>query len=310
MFMVAQMPVHALARAVREHDTRLWRLLKTHVNEARSRVDMSRTKEVLVDETSQAKGQEYVSIFMEPAQGEAKPRVLFVAKGRCASVFEEFVTDLEAHGGEASRIRDLCMDMSNSFQKGAAESLPQARITFDRFHVMKLVGEALDEVRRYEQKTRPILRGTRYTWLRNPETLSSAQSQTYTTLSRLNLKTVQAYQMKLNLREVWTQPNAASARRMLLAWCRWVRRKAKPKKPGTQSGLEPMLRLATTIREKAEGILNYFRRHLTQGVIEGLGSIVQAARARARGYRNPETYKTMIYLLGGQLQFNLPAFTH
>jgi transposase len=309
MFMVAQMPVHALARAVREHDTRLWRLLKTHVNEARSRVDMSRTREVLVDETSQAKGQEYVSIFMEPAQGEAKPRVLFVANGRCASVFEEFVKDLEAHGGKAPRIRDLCMDMSNSFQKGAADSLPQARITFDRFHVMKLVGEALDLVRRHEQKTQPLLRGTRYTWLRNPETLSRAQSQTFTTLSRLNLRTALAYQMKLNLREVWLQPNASAARRLLLAWCRWVRRKAKPK-PGKASALDPMFRLATTIREKADGILNYFRRHLTQGVIEGLGSVVQAARARARGYRNPETYKTMIYLLGGQLQFNLPAFTH
>jgi transposase len=309
MLMVGQMPVRALARFLGEQDTRLWRLLQAHVKEARSRVDTSKVREVLVDETSQAKGQTYVSIFMEPAQRETKPRVLFVADGRSAGVFGEFVKDLEAHGGEASKIRDVCMDMSNSFQKGAAESLPRASVTFDRFHVMKLVGEAVDEVRRQEQRTQPLLRGTRYTWLRNPEGLSGAQAERFATLSRLNLNTVVAYQMRLNLREVWTQSNATSARRMLLAWCRWVRRKAKPK-AGKNTGLEAMLRLATTIREKADGILNYFRRGLTQGVIEGLGSIVQAARARARGYRNPETYKTIIYLLGGRLDFNLPALSH
>ena len=67
---------------------------------------------------------------------------------------------------------------------------------------------------------------------------------------------------------------------------------------------------ATTIREGAERILNYYRLRLTSGVIEGLNSFVQAARPRARGYRNPETFKTMIYLIAGDLDFRLPVVTH
>jgi transposase len=89
-----------------------------------------------------------------------------------------------------------------------------------------------------------------------------------------------------------------------------VRRAARPAKGQAASGLEPMARVAKTIREKLRGILNYFRRRLTSGVIEGINSMVQAARARARGYRNAETFKTMIYLIAGRLRFNLPALTH
>jgi transposase len=166
VLLAPHMALRPLARSVGEHDTRLWRVLKAHVEEARERVDMSEVKELLVDETSQAKGHEYVSLFVEPAQGAQKPRVLHVADGRKAEVFDRFVEDLEAHGGSPERVRDVCMDMSGSFQKGAAQALPGARVTFDPFHVAKLVNEAVDEVRRDETKTQPALNGTRYTWIK------------------------------------------------------------------------------------------------------------------------------------------------
>lgn len=307
MLMAPHMAMRPLARSVGEHDTRLWRVLKAHVEDARERVDMSEVRELLVDETSQAKGHEYVSIFVEPAQKEEKPRVLFVADGRRAEVFDRFAGDLEAHGGSPERVRDVCMDMSESFQKGAADALPGARVTFDPFHVAKLANEAVDEVRREETRTQPALKGTRYTWIKNPENLTAAQFEAFSTLHRFNLRTVDAYHMRLNLREVWRQPSVQKARSLLRRWCRWVLRKAKADATGL---LAPMRRLATTIREKMEGILNYFRRGLTNGTMEGLNSMVQAARARARGYRNPETFKTIIYLIAGRLQFNLPALTH
>jgi len=303
MFMAPELPMRALARAVREHDTRLWRLVKDHVEDARSRIDMSHVRELVVDETSQAKGHEYVTLFVAP--GEEKAQALFVADGRKHEVFGEFVEDLEAHGGIPSKIGDICMDMSESFQKGAAEHLPGAKITFDKFHVVKLVSEAVDEVRRAEQASQPDLKGTRYTWLKNPEDMTSEQFAAFARLHRRNLDTVDAYHMRLNLQDLWKQPSAKVARAYLLTWSRWVRRKAK-----RRPGLAPMLRVAKTIRAKLQGILHYFRRRLTSGVIEGLNSIVQAARARARGYRNPETYKTIIYLIAGKLHFNLPALTH
>ena len=308
MLLAAEMPVRALARMTDEHDTRLWRVIQRHVEEAREAVDMSKVRELVVDETSRSRGHEYVTLFVEP--GEDQARVLHVADGRSADTFKEFCTVLKAHGGAPEKIRDTCMDMSEAFQKGAAEHLPKTEVTFDRFHVVKLVSTALDEVRRLERGERPELKHSRYSWLKNPENLSQRQAEKLLGLKALNLKTGKAYQMKLNIQEVWRQPSVAAARRVLRAWCSWVVRDSKPRKGVPTSGLEPMLRVARTVREKLRGILNYFRRRLTSGVIEGINSYVQAARARARGYRNPYTFKTMIYLIAGRLQFSLPSLTH
>lgn len=307
MLMAPEMPMRALARALGEHDTRLWRVVQAHVEEARERVDMSEVKDMVVDETSQAKGHEYVTLFVEP--GREKARVLFVADGRTHQTFHDFEADFRAHGGRPAQVKDVCMDMSAAFQKGAAETLPGASITFDHFHVAKLASEAVDEVRRQERAHQPLLKDTRYTWLKNPENLTGAQFERFARLCDLNVKTVDAYHARLNLREVWRQPDAQSARRTLLEWCRWVKRLARHKK-GELDLLAPMRRVAATVRENLKGILNYFRRRLTSGVIEGLNSHVQAARARARGYRNPATFKTIIYLIAGRLQYNLPAVTH
>jgi transposase len=308
MLLASEMPVMAIARMTGEHDTRLWRLIHGHVADARKSVDMKDVKGVIVDETSRARGHDYVTLFVEP--GEEQARVLFVADGKDHSTFETFTSDLRAHGGDPTRVRDVCMDMSEAFQKGAAEQLPQAAVTFDRFHVVKLVGEAVDEVRRLERAEQPALKNTRYTFLKNPANLTGAQFEGLLRLSQLNLKTTKAYQMRLNVQEAWTRRDAKTAGRLLREWCGWVRRAARPVRGQTKSGLEPMARVAKTIRDKMAGILNYFRRRLTSGVIEGINSMVQAARARARGYRNAQTFKTMIYLIAGRLQFNLPALTH
>jgi len=307
-----EMPVAAVARILAEHDTRLWRTVKFHVADARTRVDMSGVRQTVVDETSQARGHDYVSLFVEPGARSQEARVLFVTPGRDRTVFSRFRQDLEEHGGSIEKIRDVCMDMSAAFRKGAADTMPKAEVTYDPFHVTKLVSEAVDEVRRLEvQRVEgAVLKGTRYTWLKNPEHLTPGQFVDFVRLSELNLATVTAYHMRLNLREVWKATGARAARKVLGKWCGWVMRASRPARDATPSLLAPMRRAAQTIREHMRGILNYYRRRLTSGIIEGFNSIVQAARARARGYRNSETFQTIIYLLGGRLQFNLPMATH
>ena len=304
MMMSSEMPMKALARAVREHDTRLWRLVTAHVQQARAKVDMSGVRDLVVDETSQARGHEYVTIFVEP--GEEEARVLFVDNGRSSDTFSHFSQDLAAHGGSAAKVRDVCMDMSPAYRKGAEQAMPRAEVTYDRFHVLKLASEAVDEVRRLELKAQPALKGTRYTWLKNPANLTGDQYAKFVRLSELNLNTVTAYHMRLNLQQVWRCRGARTARRLLGKWTGWVHRACRAGK-GEEPGLEPMVRLAKTIREHRHGILNYFRKRMTSAVIEGFNSLVQAARARARGYRNPETFKTIIYLIGGRLKYDLPA---
>ena len=305
LILAREMPVRAVARALHVHDTRLWRLVTALVAEARRDVDMSRVRTLVVDETSRAKGHEYVTLFVEPAEKEA--RVLFVTQGRDHTTFARFSKDLEAHAGDPGKVRDVCMDMSGSFRKGAEESLPGADITYDRFHVVKLASEGVDEVRRTEQAVTGVLTGARYLFLKNPQNLTGTQVERMFRLSELNLATMKAYHMRLNLSEAWTAGSAAAAKRVLGAWRKWVHGASRPGEDGRPSLLEPMARVARTIKEHTRGILNYFRKRLTSGVIEGFNSYVQAARARARGYRNPETFKTMIYLIGGRLKFNLPG---
>jgi transposase len=314
--LVAAMPMAALARLLGENDTRLWRIVQWHVADARRRVDMHAVTSVVVDETSRAKYHHYVSLFLEPrtpaARGAgptpARPaRVLYVTDGRSHTAFHDFVADLTAHGGAPARITDVCMDLSPAYARGAAEALPAAAVTFDRFHVMQVVGKALDDVRRREQRQHPELKRSRYVWLTNPPHLSVAQRALRDRLSQTHLLTAQAYQMRLNLQALWERPTAGAAARYLAGWCAWVETAAaRPADPTQPWVLEAMARAAQTLRTHAAGILNYFRRHLTSGVIEAVNGLAQAARARARGYRNPATFKTIIYLLAGRLRFDLP----
>ncbi len=308
VFLAAEMPMAAISRLVGEHDTRLWRVVEHHVAVARQRVEMSAVTTLVVDETSRAKGHAYVAIFAEP--GAEKGRVLFVADGKDHSTFHAFLADFKAHGGQAAAVSDIAMDMSGAFQRGATETLPMAAITFDRFHVMKLVGDAVDQVRRAEAKERPELAGTRYHWLRNEEDLSPSDKAAVASLSSRNLRTAKAYQLRLTLRELWACADAAEARGFLSKWCALAMRVTRPRKDGKATGFEPLRKAATTIRAGGEGILHYFRRRMTTAVLEGINSIAQAARSRARGYRNAETFKAIIYLLAGRLPFELPVVAH
>lgn len=303
-----QMSMSALARLVREHDTRLWRVVDHYVLEARENVDMSDVTEIVVDETSRAKRHQYVSLFLEPESSASAetPRVIFVTEGKDHSVFHDFVADLKLHDGHVGSITDVCMDMSAAFRKGAAETMPLARVTYDRFHVMKLVNEAVDDARRRETKLEPQLKGTRYAWLKNPSKLTKKQCESVARLSQRNLKTAKAYHMRLNLQDLWAQPHLTATRTFLKRWCQWaLKATARPKDPADVWILERMNTAANTLKDNATDVVNYFRRLLTSGVIEGVNSTIQAARSRARGYRNPRTFKMMIYLIAGKLDLGI-----
>jgi transposase len=304
--LAAHVPMRALARLVHEHDTRLWRIVRHHVREARAKARMDGVEAVVVDETSRAKRHSYVTIFLEPRTPERPARVLFATEGRSGGGFALFKRDLQAHGGDPARVGDVCMDMSEAFLGGAREHLPGARITYDRFHVMKLANEALDKVRRAESASRPELRRTRYDWLSNPSSLSPERRGRIESLAGTNLLTAKAWQMRQNLRALWEQDGIGPAAGYLKRWCAWVGRACRRRR-GRPWTLAPMHKLARTVREHAQGVLNYFRLRLTSGVVESVNGLAQAARARARGYRNPDTFITMIYLIAGRLRFDLPA---
>ncbi len=294
MTLAKSMPVKTMARFVNEHDTRLWRILNHYVDEAREKADHSQVKEVGVDETSRKRGHRYVSLFVDLES----QKVLFATKGKDAATVKRFKEDLVDHGGDPKNIEEVCCDMSPAFISGVEKQFPDAHLTFDKFHVMKTLNDAVDEVRRQEVKDRPELKGSRYVWLKNQKNLKPSQSEILDQLSmkKLNLKTSRAYQIRLNFQDLYQQP-AALAEAFLKKWYFWA----------THSRLEPIIEVARTIKNHWQGILRWFTSKINNGILEGINSLIQAAKARARGYRTERNLITMIYLIAGKLDFDLPT---
>jgi transposase len=292
MTMVSAMPVKAVARIVDEHDTRLWRVVHHYVEEGRARADASEVSRVAIDETAARRGHDYITLFVDIDQA----RVLFATEGKDAATVAAFAEDLAAHGGNPAAVEEVCIDMSPAFIKGVAESLPEAAVTFDKFHAVKIINDAVDQVRRAEQKQQGVLRGTRYIWLRNPDTLSERQRTTLESLPTRHLKTARAYQIRLAFQELYDQPSEAAAS-YLKKWYFWA----------THSRLEPVIDAAHTVKRHWDGILRWFNSKIANGLIEGINSLVQAAKAKARGYRSTRNLKAMIYLVTGKLDLRLPT---
>lgn len=292
MAMAKEMPVNAIARLVGEHDTRIWRILSHYVEEARSKEDFSQVSTIGVDETSSKRGHNYITVFVD--MNESK--VLFATPGKDSETLKAFKLDLEAHGGRADQIEQACCDMSPAFIRGIEDTFENSSITFDKFHLMKVVNEALDEVRRQEQKTRPELRKTRFAWLKNPKNLTAKQQSIIEELNvkTLNLKTAKAYQMKLTFQELYEQPRE-QAEAFLNRWYFWA----------THSRLQPMIDAARTIKRHWAGVLQWFDSGISNGILEGINSLIQAAKAKARGYRSTRNLITIVYLIAGKLNFSV-----
>ena len=293
MTMLSAMPVNTVARMVGEHDTRLWRVLHYYVEQARARTDASDVTRVAIDETAARRGHDYISLFVDIEQA----RVLFATEGRDADTVAAFAEDLAAHGGDPNAVSEVCIDMSPAFIKGVAESLPKAAVTFDKFHAVKIINDAVDQVRRAEQKRHSLLRGTRYLWLRNPENLSQRQRAALDALPTQHLKTARAYQIRLAFQDLYQQPSAEAGADFLKKWYFWA----------THSRLPPMIEAARTVKRHWHGILRWFDSRIANGLIEGINSLVQAAKAKARGYRSIRNLKAIVYLLAGKLDLALPA---
>jgi transposase len=288
VMLAKSMPILAVARFVQEHDTLVWRIVTHYVDAARAKADHSGVTQVGVDETAARRGQKYVSLFVDLEQR----RVLFATPGKDATTVAAFAKDLQAHGGDPEAVTEVSADMSQAFTAGVATSLPNAELTFDKFHVVKLVNDAVDKVRRLERLDHPELVGSRYVWLKNPENLTAQQGEKFDTLDILHshLKTGRAYQIRLAFQDLFNQP-AENAKPFLDKWYFWA----------THSRIPAIIDVAKSIRRHQAGILRWFTSGINNGILEGINSLVQAAKAKARGYRSDRNLATIIYLIAGKL---------
>jgi len=293
MALAMHLPIAVAAGFLDVTDQRLWRVVFHYVEAAVARMDLSGVTRVCIDETAAKRGQDYITLVVD-IDGRS---VVFVADGRNADTVRQFADHLEERGGDASRIKQASIDMSPAFIAGVTENLTEAEITFDRFHVMKLIGDAVGEVRRSEVKARPELRGTRYIWAKNAPNLTVRQSTILDTLASTNLKTARAWRMRLAFQDIYAQPTREWGEMFFDKWIGWAKR----------SRLEPIKAVARTMEKHRDGILAWFDSRISNGLIEGINSLVQAAKAKARGYRNSKTLKTVTYMIAGKLDLKLPT---
>lgn len=292
MTMAPHMSVRAIARLMGVTDMRLWRVIDHYVGQARADRDDSQVRRVGIDETSRRRGHDYISVFMDLERA----KVLFVTEGKDASTVARFADDLVDHGGSPDDVEQVCIDMSAAFIKGVQESLPEAAITFDKFHVMKLLGDAVDQTRRDERATAPELKGQRYALLRRPETMSEAQLEFASSLllSRSAPKTARAFHLKLAFADLWDQPKSF-AEIYLKKWYGWA----------VRSRIPAMIKTAKTIKQHWDGVLQWFQSRISNGLLEGMNSLIQSAKSRARGFRTTHNLANIIYLIAGKLDLGL-----
>lgn len=286
MMLSREMPVKAIADLMGVTDHRIWRVLSHYVEADLGRQDLSGTTAVGVDETAARRGHDYVSLFVDTAEN----KVIFVTEGKDAATVAAFAEHLRAHGGTPEAVGEVTCDMSPAFIAGVREHLPQASLTFDKFHVVKLINDAVDAVRREEQRTEPALKSTRYLWLKNPGKLTVGQLAKVLAFPRRKCRTARAYRMKLILQEIYRLdlPEAEPALWGLYHWM-------------VRSRLEPIIDFGKMMKRHFAGIMRWFETKQTNAILENLNGLVQAARARARGYRSFKNFRTMIYLIAGHM---------
>ena len=294
MTLAREMPIKVAASFLGEHDTRIWRVIDHYIQDARAHVDHSGVQRVGMDETSARKGQDYVSFFFDMDQR----RLLFGTEGKDHKTVKAFIEDLDTHNGSAENITDASLDMSKAFIKGVREAMPNAEITFDPFHLIKLMNDSLSKVRAEEAKLFPgLMKGSRYAVLKNPENLTEKQEGTLTKLCNYRLKTARAYLLKLALQDVYFAPTRVDGERRLKAWYNWAIR----------SQIDQVRKVAKTVKNHWNGILAWFDSKLSNGFIEAINGLIQSTKRRARGYRTTKNLINMAYLIAGKLDFRLPT---
>jgi transposase len=296
MVLVREMPVLTAARILEMKDKRLWRIIRHYVNQALARMDLSGLKAFSLDETKSRRGHRYITVFIDLDRKE-KP-VVFATPGKGKKTLKAFKRFLADHQGKAERVVEVVSDMSGAFISGIKTHFVNSNITVDWFHVVQLFSKAVDEVRRKEAKEVRMPRAARWATLKAAESdFTEKQLDALAELEAMDLHTAEAWRIKELLRWVRRATNLRAARWRLTWFLNLANELCEDKKL-----LAPVRKALRTVEKYREEILARWISEHSNGRIEALNGIFQAAKVRARGYRNDETFITIIYLLAAPLQ--------
>lgn len=288
------MSLNEACRVLRMSRTALLHIVNHWVEKAVKAESMSEVRQISLDETSFKRGQSYVTVVGEPC----RHRVIGVEEGRDMDAVERFSLDFEKRGGDCTAVSDVSMDMSKVYRKAVDLCFPQARVVYDHFHVKKLVLDAMDQVRQEEQgKKYAKNRQAGRKLLMIPERrMSEEQKASKQALCQEYPKTGRAFQMVQQLDDLYFCQQKAEAESVMNRLTSWM----------MHSRLNPMKAAACSLRRNKEEILAYFIHRSSNAFAEGMNSLIQTAKRKARGFRTFLGFRTMIFLAVGKLQLSYP----
>jgi len=265
---------------------RVFGILRRYVSHALATQDLSDVKELSVDETSSKKGHNYFTIMAD----RVAKKVVGVAVGKNKDAFGHALLDMEVRGADRTKVRAVTMDMSRSYISGVDEYLPQADIVFDRFHIHKKLNEAIDEIRRTEQREYKELKNSRYLWLKNNSNLTEKQREQINHLETAYPNIGKAYRLKELFKKVMDD---AYLDKKITPLNQWIN-------IAWEIDLKPIQKFINMLRDHWYGIKAYFKRLATNAFAERVNLKIQEIKRIAKGYRNTTNFTIMIYFhLGG-----------
>jgi transposase len=294
-----------VAQVFRVSWQRVYRSVESVVSYGLAHRELSGITAIGVDEIAYAKGHRYATLVYQIDSGGSR-RLLYVGEGRTVKTLLRFFRMLQkAKIDFVQSIHFVCSDMWKPYLKVIAKKLPQALHILDRYHLVANLNKALDRVRAEEARQLKaegwsILTRSRWLLLRRRKKLPHKQRYRLREILQWNLRTVRAYMLKEQLQALWEYRSPTYAGRLLDAWCRSAMR----------SRLEPMKKVARSLRQHRELILNWFRakRQYNSGIVEAMNANVKLRFRKAYGFRTFEAIEVALYHQG--LLKNLLAWEH
>jgi transposase len=280
---------HMTIKAVAQHLRVSWDTIKdiqaTSLQRRFGTPKLGQLKQIAIDEIAVGKGHHYLTVVLDLLSGA----VVFVGDGKGVEALVPFWKRLRA---SRAKVKAVATDMGKAYIRAVRDNLPGVVHVFDHFHVVKLFNDKLSALRRelFQQAAsdadRKLLKGTRWLLLKNPENLDPKRNEEQRLQEALELNTplTIAYYLKEDLRQIWTQPNKRSARRVLRDWMARAR----------VSAIRILVQFAETLAEHEEGILAYYDYPISTGPLEGTNTKIQAMKRQAYGFRDRAFYKLKI----------------
>jgi len=248
-----------------------------------------------IDEISYSKGHKYATVVYDLERAV----VVWVGQGKGRESIDTFFEQaMSAY--QKARVHAACCDMSEAYMGAIREHCPNATLVLDRFHVVKTLNEAVDEVRKEQWRTagtaeRKTLKGLRWLLYRHSSTRSRRDTRTLKALERANRRIYRAWRLKDEFEQLWRYKSPSAAKRFLERW----------EKTAMRSRLAPLKKFVATMRKHRAGVLAFVDTRLTNATSEGLNRIIKIVKNRASGFRDLTPFADLIYLTVGDL--DIPA---